>query len=380
MVKNAYPKMIILRDSAHFDLIYWKAIGTLMTKKFTTSYATFYTKHIVGFCGVMHHRHNIDSSIPNICPCCGHPDETTDHILLCPDEGRTELYRKSVQQLVDWMKREQTHPMITRMVQTYLRARKTKTMKEVYKEIGDDEDEEWILAYMHDEIGWKCFTEGRISKRYVELQKKWFKSNAIQKSIQKWAMKFVENIIRITHHQWTFRNEKLHYRSHPGAESIFDYERSVNRICQQLDFIDPEELLPEDQYLLEVDAERMAEETADRRHVWQTCLDSALTTARIRKEKRTVREELEGDIEEYQSYHFRRQPNVGNTTAPRRWLYSKKRRTKKNTKKNTVEEMKRKRDSEVDPNSRFWQHGWKWNSAKKLRQWLKRGKSENRKG
>ena len=32
MVKDAYPKMKILRDSAHFDLIYWKAIGTLMTK------------------------------------------------------------------------------------------------------------------------------------------------------------------------------------------------------------------------------------------------------------------------------------------------------------------------------------------------------------
>ena len=154
-----------------------------MTKKFTTSYATFYTKHIVGFCGVMHHRHKIDSSIPNICPCYGRPDETTEHILLCPDKGRTELYRKSVQQLVDWMKREQTHPMITRMVQAYLRARNTKTMKEVYKEIGDDKDEEWLLADEHDDIGWKCFTEGRISKRYVELQKKWFKSNAIQKSI-----------------------------------------------------------------------------------------------------------------------------------------------------------------------------------------------------
>ena len=204
MVKDVYPKMKILRDSSHFELIYWKGIGSLMTKKFTTSYATFYTKHIVGFCGVMHHRHNIDSSIPNICPCCGCPDETTEHILLCPDDGRSKLYWMSVQQLVDWMRKEQTHPMITRMVQTYLRARKTKTMKEIYNEIGEDEEEEWMLAYDHDEIGWKCFTEGRISNRYVELQKKWFKSNAIQKSIQKWAMTFVENIIRITHHQWLY--------------------------------------------------------------------------------------------------------------------------------------------------------------------------------
>ena len=169
--------------------------------------------------------------------------------------------------------------------------------------------------FQHDEIGWKCFTEGRISKRYVELQKKWFKSNAIQKSIQQWAKTFVENIIRITHHQWLFRNEKLHYRSHPGAESIFEYERSMNRICQQLDFIDPEELLPEDQYLLEVDANRMAEEPADQRQVWHTSLDSALTTARTRKEKRYVREELESDDEDYQSHFFPRKPERPNSPA-----------------------------------------------------------------
>ena len=137
----------------------------------------------------------------------------------------------------------------------------------------------------------------------------------------------------------------MHYRSHPNAESIFEYERSVNQICQQLDFIDPEELLQEDQYLLEVDAAKMAEEPADRRQVWQTCLDSALTTSRTRKEKRTVREELEGEAEEYQSSFFRRKPDERTNPAQRRWLYTKKQRTKKRT----IERIKSKRDLNVDP-------------------------------
>ena len=193
-------------------------------------------------------------------------------------------------------------------------------------------------------------------------------------------MKFVENIIHITHHQWTFRNEKLHHRSHPGAEwftrelIIFEYERSMNCICKQLDFIDTEELLMEDQYLLEVDAERMAEEPADRWHVWQTCLDSALATANNQREKRSIRDELEDDIEDYQSYFFRHQPeNCGNIPANQRWLYTKRRK-----KKNTIIEMKKKRDLDVDPNSRFWNRGWQWNSAKRLCQWLKQGKNENK--
>ena len=61
----------------------------------------------------------------------------------------------------------------------------------------------------------------------------------------------------------------------------------------------------------------MAEEPADRRHVWQTSLDSALTTARTRKEKRSVREELESDDEDYQSYLFRRKTDEPTTPA---WL------------------------------------------------------------
>ena len=171
LAKQVYPKVNIIQDEAHFELIYWKGIGTLLKERFTPSYATFYTKHIMGFCGVRHHLHNIDESIPNICPCCGQPDETTDHIILCPDEGRTELYKKSVNQLINWMRKEDTDPMLTQMVQKYLRARKTKTMKEVFQEIGIDNHEGWLLACEHDEIGWKCFVEGRISARYVLLQR-----------------------------------------------------------------------------------------------------------------------------------------------------------------------------------------------------------------
>ena len=42
-----------------------------------------------------------------------------------------------------------------------------------------------------------------------------------------------------------------------------------------------------------------------------------------------------------------------------------------------AEETKKKRDRDVDPNSRFWHHGWKWNSAKRLHQWLKHGRSKS---
>ena len=117
----------------YFDLIYWKGLEKTMTTRFNTSFASFYTKHIIQCCGVRHHLHNIDSSVPNVCPCCGCEDETTAHLLLCPDKDRTIMYKKSVSKFISWMKTADTSPLIIEMVGEYLKARNTKTMSEVYE-------------------------------------------------------------------------------------------------------------------------------------------------------------------------------------------------------------------------------------------------------
>ena len=92
------------------------------------------------------------------------------------------------------------------------------------------------------------------------------------------------------------------HRSHPGAETTFEYEQSTNRILQQLEFINPEDLLPENRYLLEVDPTKMALKPADRQQVWQTCMNTAVTVARNRREKHPLPEDSE--FEDLQASHF----------------------------------------------------------------------------
>ena len=74
----------------------------------------------------------VDNSIPNVCPCCGCDDETTAHIVLCPNKDRTKLYKKSVANFISWMNDADTSPLIIEMVGNYLEARNTKTMSELY--------------------------------------------------------------------------------------------------------------------------------------------------------------------------------------------------------------------------------------------------------
>ena len=112
-----YSKGLLTADQ--FNNVHWESIHHLFTKVYPPTFRAWYTKHVFECNGSMHDLHR---NYPNVypspaCPCCGHPDETTDHIILCPDKGRTDLYNDSVTDLVRWMTKKRTLPLITHLVQ-----------------------------------------------------------------------------------------------------------------------------------------------------------------------------------------------------------------------------------------------------------------------
>ena len=190
-----------------------------MTKQFNSSFATFYSKHMIRCYGVQHHLHNIDPSIPDKCPCCKSPNKTTAHIVLCSNNDRSTLYEKFVSDLVKWMNAIETSPVLIGMIRQYLKARNTMSMVEVLVKVEYNPlESQLLLAEDHDKLGWQNFIEGEISKRYVEMQNAYYRSlEKCKRSAKVWARSLIENLIQIIHNQWTWRNEKLHYQRHPGA-------------------------------------------------------------------------------------------------------------------------------------------------------------------
>ena len=115
----------------------------------------------------MHDLHRNDpSTYPSpACPCCGFHDETTDHIIRCYEPGRKNLYNDSVDDLVKWMRKESTHPIIVLLIQGYLKARTNQTMVDIWLSCGgrsDDTQLGYQLALAHDTLGWTNFVAGRI--------------------------------------------------------------------------------------------------------------------------------------------------------------------------------------------------------------------------
>ena len=195
-------------------------------------------------------------------------------------------------------------------------------MSELYQgpRTNDENGQGWQLAQEHDLLGFRNFTEGRISSKYVEMQRAYYKSQkGHRRSEMKWVSGFIENLIPIVHDQWTWRNEKLHYRRHPGAETAAEYEQIMKRIMNKLEMTDPEDLLPEDQYLLGVDPEELINTSPDGRNAWLANLDTAEAAAEHDKRRRD--ESRDEDEECMQSNFFRRPPSSACSVikAGRRW-------------------------------------------------------------
>ena len=80
----------------------------------------------------------------------------------------------------------------------------------------------------------------------------------------------------------------------------------MNRIMNKLEMTDPEDLLPEDQYLLGVDPEKLINTSPDGRQAWLANLDAATAAAEHEKRRQDeVGDEFENDNEDQnQSHHF----------------------------------------------------------------------------
>ncbi|EJK68901.1 hypothetical protein THAOC_09891 [Thalassiosira oceanica] len=189
------------------------------------------------------------------------------------DRGRTNLYNDSVDDLVRWMRKEKTHSIIVLLIKRYLAARGTQSMTQIWLSCGGRRDVNqtgFQLATAHDLLGWKNFVDGRIHKKFVEIQEEYIVSRPSnqqrsRKSSAKWASGLVDMIIRITHRQWLYRNEKLHYKQQFGAESPREYQQIMARITHLHNHTDPEDLLPADQCLLDTNLKRYRGQRRDAR-------------------------------------------------------------------------------------------------------------------
>jgi hypothetical protein len=95
------------------------------------------------------------------------------------------------------------------MIKTYLLSQGRQTMAECTKPTS---------TYLHltisiNKLGWDCFVEGRISITLIDVIKPMFCCYKPRGSIEIWGTKFIKGLISLTHKQWLYRNNGVHYVS-----------------------------------------------------------------------------------------------------------------------------------------------------------------------
>ena len=254
--------------SRNFDLIWWDGVGKTMAS-YHKMFRIFVTKQVSGWCGSNSKQSLWDTTISNMCPNCGLARETSKHLTRCTYIGRVQLFRSSIVDVVKCLEVGNVDVELITIIEDYLLLQGADTMVNLTP-VGS----KYIpLAMIHDELGWDCFLEGRIS---VALLDAVGLSLPSRKSITKWGVSFIKTLLSATHQQWLFRNADVHHR----FDGLTMHGHNILSLrIRELLTTSPGDLLPAHRYLLLQDFAQLGDADTIQRQIWVASIESALGAA-----------------------------------------------------------------------------------------------------
>ena len=175
---------------------------------------------------------------------------------------------------MDWMEESHCDRSLIECLEEYLLCRGKRTMTSISATFPHLS--KWAIEM--DELGWDNFMEGRVGSTLFHMQKLELKRSGPHRHIHSWLTEFIHHVRGITHKQWIFRNTRTHICLLDGkteAEHITIMEQ-----VGQLLFTDPQNLLPQHRYLLDLDFSELGAGSTTNRQYWLASLTSALEARR----------------------------------------------------------------------------------------------------
>ncbi len=128
------------------------------------------------------------------------------------------------------------------------------------------------FAQDQDAIGWRRFMEGMLSKHVLGIQQDYWRLHGWRGNAEKWARTLITELMECTHGQWLYRNVMVHDRWCGTAHSLRK-EQLLLKIEGQLEMGD--DLLPEDQYLMEINLGDIDSSSGDGHEYWLLAIKAA---------------------------------------------------------------------------------------------------------
>ena len=248
-----------------FDLIDFRAIQLALRDK-PQMYHVWYAKQTSGWCATGSKLAQWDPEADSRCPNCFGLNEDAGHLMHCPSVHRTALFNKTITELKEWMDENGTHPALTKIVTLYLRERgrrKLSALLNIPAEFAQ-------LCREQDQIGWRQFTEGRISTQFREIQERFLRVRHPRRNVETWLRGFVGKLLAMTHSQWIFRCISKHHRT-KGLKALVTRDALQKEVVRQKK-LGVDAMAEEDKWMLEVDVEG---EAAEEQQYWLYAVEAA---------------------------------------------------------------------------------------------------------
>ena len=141
------------------------------------------------------------------CPCCGHHEETTIHVLRCPAASCRVKWNEELNQIDKWMRDNHTAPQLQDAIYGALRG--------FYLEEFNTYRPPGLVGPVREcvesqiAIGWVGFVEGLFTPRWAGIQNDYFKSLGYRRTGQRWAINLSKKIWSMVFKMWDHRNSIL---------------------------------------------------------------------------------------------------------------------------------------------------------------------------
>ncbi|MGL4350944.1 MAG: hypothetical protein ACRCT2_10340, partial [Plesiomonas shigelloides] len=145
-----------------FDSIYWKGLQEGLSQT-SSAIRIWYSKFASGHISVGRMMKRWGFQTSDHCPCCGSENETTSHLLQCPDQRMRDTFTTGIQELENTLTRLTTEPTLQQWLLHFLRQLAPPL------ERSDDPLARLAIEAQTD-INWQNTLLGRLASHWVTLQ------------------------------------------------------------------------------------------------------------------------------------------------------------------------------------------------------------------
>ena len=202
------------------------------------------------------------------CPRCAQLGEDNFHVLKCQSEEATDTWTQCMIDLIRYMRKLKTNEKVIEAITTNLYSWRNDL------EYPSSIDYDIYLQQAiieQNRIGWNNFALGRLSKKWRKVFLRMYPNHRCKQLTPKLL---IQRLMDITFQMWDNRNKILHDKT--NIHKLHGEKEIDFKIKYQL-ALGTDNLLPNDEHLVDVDAETTLNKTLFHKKEWLSSVESART-------------------------------------------------------------------------------------------------------